>query len=230
MQRLNPPADLAERPPLLQGMAIMAVGGWVVFTVCILVADFVVPDHDWIADTISDLAAGEYEMITDMGIYAYSAALMACAVGAAHAHMGGKGWTWSIYALIVTGLVVFLVGARDEYGDGDDESVALHVYLVYTLYVTFAFMPWAMSDGVALVSRPIAFVMRGVTVAWTILAPFFFFLPTAIDGIYERMLGAITFVFVTCLALAFWKRAAALNALDRTEVEDGQPAAAAAAE
>jgi hypothetical protein len=61
MQRLNPPADLAERPPLLQGMAIMAVGGWVVFTVCILVADFVVPDHDWIADTISDLGAGELD-------------------------------------------------------------------------------------------------------------------------------------------------------------------------
>jgi hypothetical protein len=221
MRRPQPTVTLPERPPLLKGMAILGVAGWVVFTICILVADFVVPDHDWIADTISDLAAGEYEMITDMGIYAYSAALLACAVGASHAHMGGRGWTWSVYALIVTGLVVFLVGARDEYGDGDGESVKLHVYLVWTLYGTFSFMPWAMSGGVALVSRGIAWTLRGVTVAWVLLAPVFFFLPTGYDGAYERMLGAITFVFVTCLALAFWKRAEAMTAMDHGRPHGG---------
>jgi hypothetical protein len=188
----------------------MAIGGCVVFAISILIADFVVPGHDWMADTISDLGAGEYEMIVDVGIYAYSASLIALAVGASHAHLGGVGWTAGIYALIVTGLIVFLVGARNEYGDGDSGGPVIHSYLVYALGVAFAVVPWAMARGAGAIRPVYAKVCKGAALVWVPAAPAFFYLPDGIDGVYERLLGLITFVFVGTLALALRGRAVAL--------------------
>ena len=66
-------AAVRERPGLVRLLAWYAIFGCILFSGMILIADFVVPGHDWIADTISDLGAGEYEYIVDIGIYAFSA-------------------------------------------------------------------------------------------------------------------------------------------------------------
>lgn len=215
MQRTEIPsqsgAPLPEHPHILRAMATVAIAGPVLFSLAILIADFVVPNHDWIADTISDLGAGRYEFIVDVGIYAYAAALIACAVGAAHAHLGGRGWTTGIYGLIGTGLIVFLVGARNEYGDSDSDGVVIHVYLVYALGVLFAVMPWAMSAGASKISRGLGLTCKAMTILWVPMAPLFFFMPDAIDGLYERVLGGITFVFVIAIALTLRGRAAAIQ-------------------
>jgi hypothetical membrane protein len=206
-----PSADLPERPPLLKGMAIVAIGGWIVFLACILVADHWVPDHDWVADTISDLGAGRYEMIVDVGIYAYSLSLIALAVGASHAHLGRLGWSAGIYGLILIGLIVFLVGARNEYGDGDSEGPVIHTYLVYALGAGFAVVPWAMSAGAGAIRPAYATVLRAVTLVWVPAAPVFFLMPDGWDGLYERGLGLVTFVAVVVLALTLRDRARALE-------------------
>ncbi|WP_298430934.1 DUF998 domain-containing protein [uncultured Jannaschia sp.] len=208
----NPGDPLPEHPDILRGMAWIAIGGCVIFTLSILIADFVVPHHDWMADTISDLGAGEYEYIVDIGIYCFSAALIACAVGASHAHLGGRGWTTGIYGLIVTGLIVFLVGARNEYGDQDQDGTVIHIYLVYALGVAFAIIPWAMSYGAGAISSRLGLACKTATVLWIPMAPIFFFLPDSIDGLYERVLGGITFLFVIAIALTLRGRAAAIEA------------------
>jgi hypothetical membrane protein len=206
----EPGAPLPEHPHILIGMAGIAFMGMAIFTVTILIADFVVPDHDWMADTISDLGAGEYEMIVDVGIYAYSASLIALAVGASHAHLGGAGWTAGIYALIVTGLIVFLVGARNEYGDGDTGGPVIHSYLVYALGVAFAVVPWAMARGAGAIRPLYAKVCKASALVWALAAPAFFYMHDGFDGAYERLLGLVTFVFVGTLALALRGRAVAL--------------------
>ena len=200
-----------ERPNLLRGLGTIAILGCAVFSATILVADVVVPDHDWMADTISDLGAGPYEMIVDVGIYAYAAALIACAVGAAHAHLDGTRWSAAIYALILLGLIVFLVGARNEYGDAATGGPVIHVYLVYALGALFAFVPWAMSAGVAKVSPRLGRVCRLVSFVWIPLAPAFFFMPDGYDGLYERMLGVVTFAFVVTMGIAFYRIAEAVD-------------------
>ncbi|MCK0167294.1 DUF998 domain-containing protein [Jannaschia sp. S6380] len=207
----RPGDPLPEHPDILRGLAWIAMAGPVIFTVSILIADFVVPDHDWIADTISDLGAGRYEFIVDIGIYAYAASLIALSSGAAHAHLGGRGWTAGIFGLILTGLIVFLVGARNEYGDGDSEGWVIHTQLVWALGVAFAVIPWGMSAGADAISKTYGWMCRLATILWVPLAPIFFFLPTDIDGLYERMLGGITFVFVYAIALTLRGRAAALE-------------------
>ncbi|UWQ20668.1 DUF998 domain-containing protein [Jannaschia sp. W003] len=208
----TPAAPIPENPGFLRGLAWLAIAGCAIFTAALLIGDVVVPDHDWIADTISDLGAGEYEWIADIGIYGFSLGLIALAAAASHAHLGGKGWTLGVYGLLVTGLIVFLVGARNEYGDADQDGTVIHIYLVYALGVTFAVMPWAMSEGAARMGDRYGWACKAATVLWVVMAPIFFFLPTDIDGLYERVLGGVTFIFVIAVALALLKRARAVSA------------------
>ncbi len=183
-----------------------AIAGCVIFAVAILIADVVVPDHDWIADTISDLGAGRYEFIVDIGIYAFSASLISIALLCAHVHMGGWGWSAGIVGIALMGLIVFLIGARNEYGDNDSEGVVIHIYLVYGLGLIMALVPWLMSSGASRAGAHYRKLLIGVSIIWTVSAPIFFFLPDGIDGIYERYLGVIAFVLVFILARLFIKR------------------------
>ncbi|CUH40253.1 hypothetical protein JSE7799_02983 [Jannaschia seosinensis] len=200
-----------ERPYLLILSACIAILGCAVLVVSILVADVVVPDHDWVADTISDLGAGEYELIVDAGLYSYAAGLIALAIGAAHCHLGERGWTAGIFSLLMLGVIVLLIGARNEYGDDDNAGPVLHVYFVYIFGALVALAPWAMSAGACTVSKLSERVLKGVTIVWVPLAPVFFFMPTGYDGIYERFLGLIASVFMIGLALVFLKRARVLR-------------------
>lgn len=145
----NPIAS--DEPKLMLLLGWYAIVGCIVFSVAILIADFVVPGHYWLADTISDLGAGKYEFIVDIGIYAFSASLIAIALLAAHVHLGGVRWSMGIIGLAVLGLLVFLIGARNEYGDLDNEGFVIHQYLVYGLGILFAAVPLLMSKAVAII-------------------------------------------------------------------------------
>lgn len=197
---------LEEQPRLLIGLGWYSVMGCVLFAIAILIADQVVPDHDWLADTISDLGAGRYEYIVDIGIYAFSASLVALALLSAHAHMGGTGWSIGTLGLALLALIVFLVGARNEYGDNDNEGVVIHIYLVYALGALMTAIPLLLAPGASRVDPRYGRVLVGISVLWTVSAPVFFFMSTAYDGIYERYLGLISFAMVGTLAHLFINR------------------------
>jgi len=210
-------SENAQTPRIEENPALLIVLGWYaiigcgIFGVAILIADFVVPDHDWIADTISDLGAGKYEFIVDIGLYAFSAALISVALLAAHVHLGGKSWGFGIVGFALLGLIVFLVGARNEYGDRDDEGVVIHIYLVYALGLLMAFLPWAMAQGASRVGAGYGRILVGLSIIWTVSAPIFFFLPDGVDGIYERYLGLISVITVIVLSRIFIRRGQALR-------------------
>ncbi|WP_308915283.1 DUF998 domain-containing protein [Jannaschia sp. LMIT008] len=198
----------AERPTFLRLLATLALGGCAILAISILIADFAVPNHDWVADTISDLGAGKREWIVDIGIYSFSAALIACAVGSAHSHLGGKAWSLGIFGLILAGLIVFLVGARNEYGDADKDGAVIHGQLVWALGVLFAVVPWAMSYGAGTESNAAKWACRVVTILWIPAAPaFMLIVPDAWDGLYERGLGLLIFAFVGAMAYVLLSRA-----------------------
>ncbi|MBU2959163.1 DUF998 domain-containing protein [Paracoccus sp. 1_MG-2023] len=199
-------AAIQERPALITLLGWYAIIGCIIFAAMILIADFVVPDHDWIADTISDLGAGKYEFIVDIGIYAFSASLISIALLAAHVHLGNRRWSFGIVGFTILGLIVFLVGARNEYGDNDKDGVVIHSYLVYALGVLMAVLPWCMSEGARRCGAGYAKILVGLSVLWTISAPVFFMLPSDIDGIYERYLGVIAMTTVITLATMFLGR------------------------
>ncbi|OWU68379.1 DUF998 domain-containing protein [Phaeobacter sp. 22II1-1F12B] len=201
------PADVTERPALILTLVSLAVFGCLALAGSILIADFVVPDHDWVADTISDLGAGRYEFIVDTGLYAFSAALIGLAVMAAHVHLGAWDWSVGIIALIIFGLLVFLIGARNEYGDNDSDGWVIHTYLVYALGIAMAVACFALARGASRASPRYRTILIATGIVWVVSAPVFFFLPTYIDGLYERYLGAVSLVLVLTLAHLFYQRA-----------------------
>ncbi len=200
-------AEVGEQPALMRTLSFFAVFGCLALAGSILIADFVVPNHDWIADTISDLGAGRYEFIVDIGRYSFSAALIGLAVLAAHVHLGKWDWSVGIIALVIFGLLVFLIGARNEYGDNDSDGWVIHIYLVYALGVTMTVACFSLARGAARASSHYRNILITTGVLWVVSAPVFFFLPTEVDGIYERYLGAVSFVLVLTLAHLFCQRA-----------------------
>lgn len=197
---------------LVFGLGWYAIVGCILFVGSIFIADFIVPNHDPLADTISDLAAGRYEFIVDMGLYAFSASLISIALLAAHVHLGGKRWSVGVIGFALFGLIVFLIGARNEYGDSDDEGIVIHIYLVYAIGLLMTVLPLLMMEGAGRVRAYYPKVFGAVTVLWTVCAPVFFFLPDGIDGIYERYLGAISLFYVCLMAHLFLR-------LDQTEAD-----------
>ena len=198
-------------------LQLMILLGWFVIFGCaalalsILIADFVVPDHDWIADTISDLGAGRFEFIVDIGLYTYSAAVLSAALLAAHVHMGDRGWSIGILALLVFGLTVFLIGARNEYGDADSDGWVIHKYLVYALGAAVATVAFAMAKGLKRADARYSYALQGFGALWVVGAPVFLFLPNDIDGLYERGLGVLASGILITLAIFFIRRGHALG-------------------
>lgn len=200
MTRQYRPADAALQPTLLIVLGWTGIAGCVAFAAAVVVADVLVPGQNWVSDTISDLGAGELEFIVDIGLYCFSAGLIACALGAAHVHLGRAPWSWGLVGLAILGLTVFLVGARNEYGDGDEEGWVIHIYLVYALGFLFFAVPMAMSFGARSAGVGYLRALRTGSVLWALAAPPFFFVPTSIDGAYERGLMLIAFVTVITLS------------------------------
>ncbi|MEM9872296.1 MAG: DUF998 domain-containing protein [Pseudomonadota bacterium] len=118
-------------PLFLVVMVWAGLAGCAVFILGTIVAPWFVPHHDWVADTISDLAAGEWEIIMDVSLYAFAAGLFCLALGAAHAHPGGTQWSLGVVSLGLLAALVTIIAAHNEYGDGDTKGVEIHIYLVY---------------------------------------------------------------------------------------------------
>lgn len=203
---------LSQRSPgLLRACGLIGLIGCAALAVTNIVGSMIVPDYDWIADTVSDLAAGKYEIVQDLGLHAYAAALLACAIGAAHHHLGGAKWSWGIASLAILALCVEIVGVRNEYGDGDSSGIVVHREIVYGLGIFFTAAPLLMAGGLGRVSRGYRRLSIGCAVLWAVAAPVFFFLPTSIDGIWERGLGVITLVWVGSLSWMLFRAAGRLD-------------------
>ncbi len=188
-----------EQAHLLHGAVWLGyLGCFIVIAGC-LIAPLVVPDYDWVADTISDAAAGEWEIIMDVALYGFAAGLVATAIGCAHAHPGGRAWSAGVASLALLGALVVVIGARNEYGDGDSSGLVLHTEIVYALGALMLALPLLMAPGARARHPRARMVLLGLAAVWGLAAPVFFFLPTDVDGLYERGLGLVACAIVVTL-------------------------------
>jgi hypothetical protein len=188
-----------EQAHLLIGAAWLGYFGCFVVIAGCLIAPLFVPDYDWVADTISDAAAGEWEIIMDVALYGFAAGLIATALGCAHAHPGGRPWSAGVAVLALLAALVVVIGARNEYGDGDSSGVVLHTEIVYALGALMLALPLLMAPGAEARHPGVRKVLLGLAVLWGVAAPIFFFLPTDVDGLYERGLGLVACGIVLAL-------------------------------
>lgn len=189
-------------------LAIAGITGCALLILGTLIGQTVANEYDWIADTISDLAAGNAHVIMDVALYGFAFGLLAAALAAAHARRGGWDWSIGVVSLGVLGLIVTVVGARDEYGDHDAGGVAIHIYLVYALGLLFLITALSMARGAGSVVRWAMPALLGLALAWVIMAPVFLVVPTSIDGLMERVLGLIACAMVCVICyVSFGARA-----------------------
>lgn len=183
-------------PSLLVSLGWIAILGGVALVAGNVIGSFLVPGHDWIADTVSDLAAGRYEIIQDVALYGYAGSLIACAIGAGHYHRDGARWNLGIACLALLAMCVVIIGARNEYGDSDNNGIVIHIYVVYALGLLFAALFVLMARGMGQMSAWYGHVSLGCAALWLLGAPTFFFMPTGYDGAFERGLGLVTLAWV----------------------------------
>ncbi len=195
-----------ERPYFLMLFGTLGALGCAALIIGTLAAQMIVPGHDWIADTISDLGAGDWEIIMDVALYGFSGGLLATSLAASHAHLGAVGWSTGVLSLAVLAALVIIVGARNEYGDNDNEGIVIHRYLVYGLGALFLIMPLAMSVGIRRDHPKAGWALIGLAIAWAVVAPIFLLVPTSIDGLMERVLGVIACAIISSLSWVFFNR------------------------
>jgi hypothetical protein len=162
-----------------------------------------VPDYNWMTDTISDLGAGRLELIMDFALYGFAAGLFATALAASHIHCGRMRWSTGILCLSILAALVVIIGARNEYGDGDSHGIVIHDYLVFLLGALFFLAPALMAWDIAKISKSAKWMLLALGGIWAVLAPVFFLVPTSIDGLLERMLGLVACGIVSTLCVVF---------------------------
>ena len=108
-------SGVTERPHLLITLAVLGMLGSVAVIVGMFVAQAFVPNYNWVSDTISDLAAGELEIVMDVALYGFAAGLFAVSLAAAHAHLGTAGWSVGIISFAVLAALVVIIGALDRH-------------------------------------------------------------------------------------------------------------------
>ncbi|WP_375264016.1 DUF998 domain-containing protein [Palleronia sp.] len=197
-----------QQPFLLIFLGGLGIVGAVSTIAAIAVASIIVPDHNWVSETISDLAAGPLEVITDVALYAFAAALVATAIAASHDHLGRIAWSIGVVSLGALAAVVAVIAAHDEYGDNDHVGITIHTELVYATGVLFLAAMLGMSRGAGWHQPRLDGSWR-CSERWGVLSPVFFFLPNSIDGLYERGLGLIASAFVISLSWTFLRCGAA---------------------
>ena len=193
--------------PMLKAAAVTGYLGAAALVVSNVWGSIVVPDHDWIADTVSDLAAGRYEYIQDIGLYGYALGLMSLALALSHLHTGHSRWSLGVAALGITALLVTIIGARNEYGDRDSDGVVVHIYLVYAMGATFTVAFAALAEGLDAIRPRYRAMSYGLALLWAVGAVIFFVLPTEWDGLWERGLGVLTILWVVTVSHALWSLA-----------------------
>ncbi|NDV88911.1 DUF998 domain-containing protein [Aurantimonas aggregata] len=214
MNHSNGDHVITERPYFLKTLAAIGLLGCAVLVIGMFIAQAMVPDYHWVSDTISDLAAGEWEIVMDVSLYGFAAGLFAVSLAAAHAHLGGAGWSIGVFSLAILAALVVIIGSRNEYGDGDDDGVVIHIYLVYGIGALFTLAPLCMASAIGERSAVTRRILIGLMVAWVVLCPVFLLSPTSIDGLLERVLGLIACAIVVTLCVFFFQRGQDARDLD----------------
>ncbi|MCB8838769.1 DUF998 domain-containing protein [Aurantimonas sp. VKM B-3413] len=190
----------ASHPKLFFFCGVVGVLGCVVVVLANVVGVIVQPKDGLVADTISDLAAGDYAIIMDVGLYAFAAGILAAAAGLRRLHWGNWSWTVGSWLLTLVAIMIVVIGAYGEYGDNDVGGLVIHLPLVLAMALTFTASALLTAAGFYRHRRRWFWFNIVCAVLWVAGAAAFWFSPTAIDGLVERLVGGVMVVWLFALS------------------------------
>ncbi|AWW75256.1 hypothetical protein CD351_12535 [Erythrobacter sp. KY5] len=185
----------------------IAIAGCVISVVMDFIGVGISDRVGMIQNTISNLAASKAEgtpadELADIGIYAFVVSVLATTAGLLRWRIDRLDWKIGSWLLVVVAVCVVLIAGYEAYTT--DEGPVIHYRLVYVLGVAFpltvlltAGQFWEISKGLGL-----SLYIGGV--AWAVLGPLFFFVPTGYDGAYERMLAGGMLAWFITMGVMIW--------------------------
>lgn len=198
---------MTSRPLRWRGSLAIVLTGMTI--VCDVAAMTTVPGYDPIRETISELAAGAGERFEDPGLYALAAALLLILVRFVRAGSLSRSAYAGLGFLLLMAAVVAAIAGWDAYdapgGAMEKGSFALaaHKKMVWILGGAFfgaaTFLAGEMGQTGGEKWRRASLV---VAFLWLLTAPVFFFVPTSVDGLYERLLAVLVIVWIWLAALS----------------------------
>ncbi|WP_349368197.1 DUF998 domain-containing protein [Salinarimonas sp.] len=191
--------------PRVAWTGAVAAAGAAILIVTDLVGSALAPNYDPIADSISDLAAGRLSWIQDVGLVAFAIGLAALAIGLARTGEG-RLWTAGVVFLALVAADVAVIAVHDEYGDREPGGLVFHLELVYLLGGLFAATTLCLAPGLWRESRARGAFDGAIAGLWIVLAPIFFFVPTRLDGAYERGLALLVLAWTFGMARRLARR------------------------
>lgn len=166
-----------------------------------IVGILLVEQHNPISETISKLAIGKYAWIQDFGLDLFAAAIMATAVGLYALRLEQARWKIGTALLVLLSIDVVLIAEHNQYAGREGVGTAIHIQCVYALGLLFALSTLLLAFGLRNVSRTWYRFSLGISIAWTMLGPIFFWVPNSWDGAFERF---VALIMVTWFAAVSW--------------------------
>ena len=185
---------------------IIGIFGCLSVIIADIVGIIVVENHNPISETISSLAITKSAWIQDLGLDLYAAAIIACAIGLFVWNLGGLSWRIASVLLVLLGIDVILIAEHNQYAGREGVGASIHIQCVYALAILFAAVTLLFSFGLRRIHRNWYRYSMGTALVWIVLAPIFFFVPTNIDGAYERFISLITIAWVAAISWLLIKK------------------------
>ncbi len=159
-----------------------------------------------VRDTISDLAANSQntvvDEIADVGLYSFVAAVLATTYGLLRWRIDRLDWKIGSALLVVVAICVTLIAGYEAYTTGD--GPVIHYRLVYVLGIAFPLTVLLTAGQFWEINRKLGIALYAGGLAWAILGPALFFVPTAWDGLYERALAGMKLLWFITMGVMIW--------------------------
>ncbi|ORE91408.1 DUF998 domain-containing protein [Aurantimonas sp. 22II-16-19i] len=192
--------DDASHPRLFYFCGVVGILGCIAAVVANIVAVIVQPSEGMIADTISANAAGPYAVIMDIGLYAFAAGILATAAGLRRLHWGHWCWTAGSWLLTLMAVLIVVIGAYGEYGDGEPGGLVIHLPVVGVMALVFTASALLTAAGFYRFHPRWFWFNIACAVLWVAGAAVFWFSPTSIDGLIERCVGMVMVVWLLAVS------------------------------
>jgi len=177
-----------------------------------IIGIIVVEKHNPISETVSKLAIGKYAWIQDLGLDLFALGWLGLAAGLYRLGRG-QGWKWklSIFLMVLLAADFVLIAEHNQYATEATPKEAIHTQLVYALGGLFLLICCFMAPGLKNFGkgwRNFSLVCAGV---WLVTTPFFFFISTQWDGLFERISGSTLVVWMLGMANLLYQQGAKIR-------------------
>ena len=181
----------------------VAIAGCIIAVACDLLGASLSDRVGLASETISNLAAGEWDILSDLGIYAFVVGVLAVTIGLLRWRV--TRWDWRVGAALLVLLAVdyTLIAAYEAYSTG--EGPQIHYKLVYFMGLAFPLTVLLTAGQFVEIERRLGIALYVGGVLWAVAAPFLFVVPTAWDGLYERALAFGKLAWFVTMGVMIWR-------------------------